>query len=323
MGMPKIERMYFEVTNSCTFNCDFCPSRLSKRKKQCMDFNLFKKGVDEIAKEKLTKKICFHILGEPLLYPRIFEAVKYVKTKGLQAEITSNGSLLDSKVIKKLIAAGLDTLILSIPLTKDEARAKSRNWDFKKYYKNIFEAVRIVNESDSKMNLKLRVMNNFTKKFFGVKMNNNEGKLQENLLPLISKLAESIKINAPPGEIRRNLSRININENKTILLKDNIGIEVRLFGDWRGAFDSKKAPARLGFCELALTNIGVLSNGEVVICCVDYDGFTSLGNLKSDSFVSLLNSKKAQDISKGFNGCKVVHPYCQKCIQQEAELSLF
>jgi hypothetical protein len=60
--------------------------------------------------------------------------------------------------------------------------------------------------------------------------------------------------------------------------------------------------------------VGVLSNGEVTICCADFDGKTSLGNLGTESLASMLSSPSARAIREGFEDLKVVHPYCQRCI---------
>jgi len=61
-------------------------------------------------------------------------------------------------------------------------------------------------------------------------------------------------------------------------------VHVVPLGDWGNAFTSRRVhPDRLGACGFALRKVGVLSNGEVTICCPDYDGHTSLGNLHISS----------------------------------------
>jgi hypothetical protein len=59
--------------------------------------------------------------------------------------------------------------------------------------------------------------------------------------------------------------------------------------------------------------VGILSSGEVTICCADFDGHTSLGNLRTESLAVLLSSDKARRIREGFEEMKIVHPYCQRC----------
>ncbi|MFH0874945.1 MAG: hypothetical protein V1859_03345 [archaeon] len=46
-NMPKIVRILMEVSNICNYSCEFCPSRVSTRKKQFMDFSLFKRTLQK------------------------------------------------------------------------------------------------------------------------------------------------------------------------------------------------------------------------------------------------------------------------------------
>jgi MoaA/NifB/PqqE/SkfB family radical SAM enzyme len=87
----EVTKVYFEVTNSCNFRCDFCPSYLSERKRQHMDFALFEKGIDDIIRDGITDTVGFHILGEPLLYPRLEDAVRYAKRRGCGRRSTRMG----------------------------------------------------------------------------------------------------------------------------------------------------------------------------------------------------------------------------------------
>ena len=49
---PKTVKVYFELTNICNFNCDYCPIDRSERRKEHMDFSLFQKGIKDIAKDE-------------------------------------------------------------------------------------------------------------------------------------------------------------------------------------------------------------------------------------------------------------------------------
>ena len=58
--------------------------------------------------------IVFMGLGEPLLHPRFLDMVRLAKARGLRAEVTTNALLLDDEVAGRLLAAGLDQLVVSI-----------------------------------------------------------------------------------------------------------------------------------------------------------------------------------------------------------------
>ena len=73
-------------------------------------------------------------------------------------------------------------------------------------------------------------------------------------------------------------------------------------------------PAKIGYCSLAFSSAAILSNGEVTICCGDYDGRTSLGNLNDHPLIDLLTSDEADTIYEGFKKMGVLHPQCQHCM---------
>jgi radical SAM protein with 4Fe4S-binding SPASM domain len=106
-----------EVTNRCNLNCEMCAFHSEKARfkprPEDMRFNLFKKIIDEGA-EKGLMAIKLNYSGEPLLYPQIFEAIKYAKDKGIiDVMFNTNGTLLTNKNMTKLITSGLDKLIIS------------------------------------------------------------------------------------------------------------------------------------------------------------------------------------------------------------------
>ena len=90
-----IKRIHIEVTSRCNFSCEFCPDMKMERERGNMDLALVKQILDEVAQEKLASLVLFHVMGEPLLYPHINEAVRYAAGKGLKTCITTNGALLD------------------------------------------------------------------------------------------------------------------------------------------------------------------------------------------------------------------------------------
>jgi AdoMet-dependent heme synthase len=103
----------WEVTRSCNLNCLHCRAAAN-----CGPYN------DEL----LTKK-CFHLLdeiaafarpviiltgGEPLLRPDIYDIASYGTHKGLRMVLASNGTIIDSKAARNLIASGIKRVSISI-----------------------------------------------------------------------------------------------------------------------------------------------------------------------------------------------------------------
>ncbi len=80
-------------TNACNLNCGFCScSDRDKKKKLSLDQMI--KIIDTVA-ERGAKTITWTGGGEPLLHPKINEAIKYASSKGIQSGLVTNGILLN------------------------------------------------------------------------------------------------------------------------------------------------------------------------------------------------------------------------------------
>ena len=76
-----------------------------------MDFELFKAIIKE-ANQYGPRSFSLHLFGEPLLYPRIIEAIRYIKGKSKRHTVllTTNGTLLN-RFAKELEEVGVDRII--------------------------------------------------------------------------------------------------------------------------------------------------------------------------------------------------------------------
>lgn len=322
-------KIYFEVTNYCNFSCDFCPIHASERKKHHMEFSLFQKGIDEIAAENLTDTVGFHILGEPLMYPAIYDAIRYARQKGLRTEINTNGSLLTQERIQGLVEAGLDEMAVSVQVVDEEEHAsRGSSIPFTQYYSRVMDAIRLVRQSDSQMDLIFCFMNKSSKKWFDVdrsiRMDWEADPKNGRLLAYILDIGRAAGKELDPEKVRRSISRMNLDFPQVIKIEEHTKVYVHPFADWGNAFTNRKVhPARFGTCGYALKNLGILSNGEIVMCCPDYDGKTSLGNLYRQSLCEILSSEQVKKIRRGFEGLKVVHPHCQRCMGSTNPIKAF
>lgn len=327
--MKKIDRVYLELSNICNFKCDFCPVDHSTRKKEYMEFSLLKKAVDEIAEEKISDWIAFHVLGEPLLYPRFLDAVSYVKSKGLKLTVTTNGALLTREIVRSLVKLQVDKLSISLESANERDHlSRGSKIEFRDYYSRILDGLRVIKHTPGNTKVMLSMMNPSSKKYFNVDKNKGMGPAQGGfkmkLLSVIRDIYKSIGRDIPGEKILRSLAKINCNRPKEVILDEQIRIYIQMFMDWGNSFTTKSVvPSKIGYCGYALNNVGVLSNGNVTICCADYDGATCLGNLKNRSLTSLLLSEKAEEVREGFQHFRVTHPYCRRCLGSSSKVKAF
>lgn len=106
-----------EIASQCQLKCPMCYTTTdffkSTINRTFMDFELYKKCVDECARHKVYS-IRLSWRGEPLLHPNVIEMVEYAKKKGIpEVSFLSNAGKLDDRMIDGLIKAGLDWITVS------------------------------------------------------------------------------------------------------------------------------------------------------------------------------------------------------------------
>lgn len=130
--------IYIEITNNCNLSCIMCPRHHLNRSQGDMDYNLFKKCIDEISQFKPKPSVLLTFLGEPLLHKRILDIIGYAKEKGLSISIISNGLLLTKEIADAFIKTKLDRITFSIDAVTEETYDKIRiNSDFNRVHENI------------------------------------------------------------------------------------------------------------------------------------------------------------------------------------------
>lgn len=105
----------FETSFRCNLKCLMCFRPHIKRKDwNDMDFKLYKKGINECAKNGLYS-IRLNWRGEPTVNPYLIDMVAYAKHKGIkEVSFLTNGWLVDRKYCRELVRAGLDYITYSV-----------------------------------------------------------------------------------------------------------------------------------------------------------------------------------------------------------------
>lgn len=102
--------IFIETTAACQLNCEFCPR---EKRNEHMDFELFKQIVQECSQYG-ARSFSLHLFGETLLYPKILEAISYIKEQNRNHTVllTTNGVLLN-RFIDELLRVKVDKIIWS------------------------------------------------------------------------------------------------------------------------------------------------------------------------------------------------------------------
>ena len=129
LDIDRLAKLYIEPTNRCNLDCRTCMRHGWEESLGFMEFGLFEKIMADLRSFPERPAIFFGGFGEPLGHPRITDMVKAAKSIGSEAELISNGILLDDSMAERLVAAGLDRLWVSIDGASPQSYADVRLGD--------------------------------------------------------------------------------------------------------------------------------------------------------------------------------------------------
>jgi len=318
-----LKRVHIELTNICNFECTFCPKTQMKRPYGYMNVELAKRVIDELKSNNICDKVTFHIMGEPTLHPNFFEILDYAQEKKINVGLTTNGAGLSGEVGRRLITYNIHQIDISLQ-TPDErsfSLRKAHNLSFKNYSEGILNFIKAYNVKEKETILKLRFLNTrfsskeMAEKTNSISINSSADELRDNFRIWTSHIYDLLDIHGEKRE--RALERLNKLVSyrwNVVEIYKNIFFETYLLSNWTDAFNNKDIhDAWAGYCFGMRDHFGILYNGDVVLCCIDINGHTSVGNVQRSSLQEILSSPRVGTIINGFKRFRFVHPYCKKC----------
>jgi len=129
--------LYLEVTNRCNLLCTTCPRTYAELEPPAdMAWDLFVSIVDQLP--DLARAV-LHGVGEPMLVKNLPKMVRYLKDRGIYVLFNTNGTVLNERNGRALIAAGLDELRVSLDAANASSYLKVRGKD---YFDRILRSVK-------------------------------------------------------------------------------------------------------------------------------------------------------------------------------------
>jgi len=271
-----MHKVYIELTSKCGLSCDFCPS--ASRTISTMELELFKKINQEV--KAFTNDIAYHVVGDPLLVENIREYLDISHEVGLNVHITTAGYYLKSWHIEALN----HPCIKQINFSLNSYRGNSLPISLETYIANIAE-----------FTLSFRKLN--SKSFINYRLWNKEDDNSQEKYNLEVRKLMADKLGVDFTDERRLMSKVLFNFDS---LFEWPSLEAPYVGD-------------KGTCHGLSGQMAILSSGEVVPCCFDYEAIINLGNLKSENLISVLQTPRAQNMIEGFKNGEIVEELCQHC----------
>ncbi|MBR4618998.1 MAG: radical SAM protein [Bacilli bacterium] len=205
-----MKKIYIEITNNCNLNCNFCIH--NKRLNQFMKIEDFKKILLKI--KPYTKYLYFHILGEPLLHPKVNEFIDEA-SKEFYINITTNGYLINNLKSNKVRQINISL----------HSYDKRYNVDLEEYLNNIFKTVDQLN--NTYISYRFWIKNKYSKKILEIINKHYKTNFKLENLKKSNTIKNNIYINTYNEFIWPDLNNNYYNEKGECYgLKDHIGILV-------------------------------------------------------------------------------------------------
>jgi radical SAM protein with 4Fe4S-binding SPASM domain len=271
--------LVIEPTNHCNLDCIMCPRKDMTRPQGYMDFELFKKIIDEC--EGHVDFIYLHFFGEPLLHPKIIDFINYTAGKGMTIALSTNATILNERMSRDLLESKLDLLIISIDSLNPEIYKKIRDGgNLENILKNIDTFLDLHHKYQSTLNISLQM----------IEMSLNKDDIQT--FTSYWKLRDGLNLTIKPlynyaDQVQNIRSLGNFPENNS---DRKVCVE-----PWRGLV--------IGW------------DGVVVPCCNDFNYKFILGDVNANTLAEIWNSEKIQEMRRcQSNGLQKSNKLCKGCL---------
>ncbi len=120
-NIHSLNRLYIEPTSRCNLSCRTCIRNTWDEPMGDMEIDVFERLAGQLPRFPHLESVMFGGFGEPTAHPRILDMVRAVKALGLRAEMMTNATLLDDRLIDGLLREHLDMLWISLDGTTEES----------------------------------------------------------------------------------------------------------------------------------------------------------------------------------------------------------
>ena len=276
--MRRLKKAYLEITNVCNLNCSFCPK--TRREAGFLTPEGFHTLAARLRPH--TEYLYLHLMGEPLLHPRLEEILDLAARLDFRVMITTNGTLLPER--EDLLCASPAVERVSVSLHSFEGNGGEGPGEY------VDGCIRFARRAAGQgKRCALRLWNLDGEDVRGENQLNGE---------ILAALARAFP--GPWREGRRGTT-----------LAPNIFLE---WGE-RFSWPDLSAPEQgeRSFCYGLRDQVGVLWDGTVVPCCLDREGDIPLGNLYTRTLEEIWNSPRARAIYDGFSRERAQEALCRRC----------
>lgn len=273
-----------EPTNACPYRCYMCPRGRGEMKRSVgfMSVRLFESIIVQVSAEQRMLRL--HHFGEPVLHPELPEFIRITRSAGIMPALSLNPSSLDISVIDKMIDSGIGIVCFSLDSLNSDRLCKIRG-----VKRPVDYCLKMIDYFIKKSRLAHQPI------FKIIQMVSLSENREEHATFL------SLKERYPENDVYVYISgNYGFGDIELIRETDEKGVE--------GILSSEAV------CSAPFDDVVILWNGDVVLCCFDYDGFNIIGNIRDNTLTEIWNSERVRTIREVFKaGRTELLELCRKC----------
>lgn len=276
--MRKLKKAYLEITNVCNLSCVFCPG--TRRAPGFLSPEGFRLLAGRLRPH--TEYLYLHLMGEPLLHPRLEEILAHAGQLGFHVMITTNGTLLEERGALLLNSPAVEKISVSLQSFEGNGGVRPERY--------------------------LKVCTAFAKdasaagKRCALRLWNLDGAGTQGMNRLNGEILDALEAAFPKPWIEGY---------RGTTLAPNVFLEWGERFDWPDL--SAQETDRPSFCYGLRDQVGVLWDGTVVPCCLDHEGDIPLGDLYTQTLEEIMDSSRARTLYDGFSQGRVTEELCRRC----------
>jgi radical SAM protein with 4Fe4S-binding SPASM domain len=267
-----------ENTSYCNSSCVFCFQSIMKRERGFMSKETYANLIKQLSDWGI-EEIMLHGYGEPLLDKDYANKVRFAKEMGIKRVLsTTNGVLMNPLVSEGLVKSGLDMLHVSIDAADPKTYGEIHRVNSSVLYV-VLENIKKMHEIKQRLNSKT---------------------------PFVQLKFRQFDKNK--GEEARFIKQFR-------QYCDQIMFQQSIFPWWNAVTGNVPTKRVLRFpCFYLYGCMTVLWDGRVMLCCADYDGDYTIGNINDTNIKELWNCAKMNEVRKWHNeGTPFKFPLCTQC----------
>lgn len=251
-----------------------------------MSVELFETIIQQVA--PLTEQVCLHLMGDPLVHPKLADLFEICAKYETQIFFVTNGVLLKDRSAELLLHPQLRQVNFSLHSFFDNFPDK----DPQHYLEKIFRYTDQALSTRPDLYLNYRLWNLQDPRGEGIK--NRE---------MLQKIEEHFQVSINP--------KIDVRSRKSIPIKGRLYMHF----DTEFVWPALDLPilGTSGTCYGLSSHFGILADGTVVPCCLDKEGAIPLGKVQEEKIQEILEGPRAVAILDGFRKRKLLENLCQRC----------